>query len=260
MKHQLKILAAALAVVAAMPASAALIADGTTGDGNLFLTAWDSVAQRSYTLNLGITESAFTGTSNLSFTPDANMLTFLAGVTPANVNWNVVALDTTPNGVVTVGGNYNIFSTAAAAPTGSAAPGNSNLLNAGGTANTFIGAVNLLIPSSPGGNSIDHVSTGATDTAYALGGQFGANFGSKFAFSNTGVLDQSLNFYDFASTTGSNLTKATITPFAGQWDLASNGTLSFASTSAVPLPAAAWLFGSGLVGLVGVSRRKSVNV
>ena len=29
--------------------------------------------------------------------------------------------------------------------------------------------------------------------------------------------------------------------------------------SAVPVPAAVWLFGSGLLGLIGVARRNSVN-
>ena len=35
------------------------------------------------------------------------------------------------------------------------------------------------------------------------------------------------------------------------------GTLAGVSSSAVPVPAAAWLFGSGLVGLIGVARRKA---
>ncbi|MFV9616678.1 MAG: VPLPA-CTERM sorting domain-containing protein [Gammaproteobacteria bacterium] len=35
--------------------------------------------------------------------------------------------------------------------------------------------------------------------------------------------------------------------------------LSFADTSAVPVPAAVWLFGSGLLGLVGVARRKRMS-
>jgi hypothetical protein len=41
--------------------------------------------------------------------------------------------------------------------------------------------------------------------------------------------------------------------------LSSNGTLtiSSASTSPVPLPAAVWLFGSGLLGLLGVGRRRA---
>jgi hypothetical protein len=33
-------------------------------------------------------------------------------------------------------------------------------------------------------------------------------------------------------------------------------TISVESVSAVPVPAAAWLFGSGLLGLVGVARLK----
>ncbi len=33
-----------------------------------------------------------------------------------------------------------------------------------------------------------------------------------------------------------------------------------ATNSAVPIPAAAWLFGSGLLGLVGIARRKSQRV
>jgi hypothetical protein len=44
----------------------------------------------------------------------------------------------------------------------------------------------------------------------------------------------------------------------GSATLATNGQLTFAANtvSAVPLPAAVWLFGSGLMGLVGVSRRR----
>jgi hypothetical protein len=45
---------------------------------------------------------------------------------------------------------------------------------------------------------------------------------------------------------------------AGKWDLSHDGTLTWnsAAVSAVPVPAAVWLFGSGLLGLAGVARRK----
>jgi hypothetical protein len=48
----------------------------------------------------------------------------------------------------------------------------------------------------------------------------------------------------------------------GSASLGTNGTLTFTgnSTSPVPLPAAVWLFGSGLMGLVGVSRRRKAAV
>jgi hypothetical protein len=39
--------------------------------------------------------------------------------------------------------------------------------------------------------------------------------------------------------------------------LSSTGTLTVGSTSPVPLPAAVWLFGSGLLGLIGVGRRRA---
>ena len=44
-------------------------------------------------------------------------------------------------------------------------------------------------------------------------------------------------------------------PFAGQAP-AFNGIVASASTAVVPVPAAAWLMGSGLIGLVGVARRR----
>jgi hypothetical protein len=46
---------------------------------------------------------------------------------------------------------------------------------------------------------------------------------------------------------------------AAAFDMADTLTMSaeFSSTSAVPVPAAVWLFGSGLLGLVGIARRKA---
>ncbi len=45
-----------------------------------------------------------------------------------------------------------------------------------------------------------------------------------------------------------------ITP--GSANIAGTGNCSVSSISAVPLPAAAWLFGSGIIGLMGFARRK----
>ena len=45
-----------------------------------------------------------------------------------------------------------------------------------------------------------------------------------------------------------------ITP--GSANIAGMGDCSVTSVSAVPVPAAAWLFGSGIIGLVGLARRK----
>ncbi len=45
-----------------------------------------------------------------------------------------------------------------------------------------------------------------------------------------------------------------ITP--GSANIAGTGNCSITNISAVPIPAAAWLFGSGLIGLIGFARRK----
>jgi len=43
----------------------------------------------------------------------------------------------------------------------------------------------------------------------------------------------------------------------GRWDLNMDfATIITPSVSSVPVPAAAWLFGSGLLGLIGVARRR----
>jgi len=52
----------------------------------------------------------------------------------------------------------------------------------------------------------------------------------------------------------SNFQLGCITP--GTANIAGTGDCSTASVSAVPVPAAVWLFGSGLLGLVGVARRR----
>ena len=50
--------------------------------------------------------------------------------------------------------------------------------------------------------------------------------------------------------------------FLSHSDPDSNATIYLSSTltvSAIPVPAAVWLFGSGLLGLIGIARRKSAN-
>jgi hypothetical protein len=63
--------------------------------------------------------------------------------------------------------------------------------------------------------------------------------------------------------TGNNTTGTVESYILGSAKLSSNGTLTLtgnSTTAPVPLPAAVWLFGSGLMGLVGVSRRRKAAV
>lgn len=71
-------------------------------------------------------------------------------------------------------------------------------------------------------------------------------------------------FYYLTGQSGSTARPVTPTLYAnssgvaGEWHMSLDGTLTWnsAAVSAVPVPAAVWLFGSGLLGLVGVARRK----
>jgi len=42
----------------------------------------------------------------------------------------------------------------------------------------------------------------------------------------------------------------------GSWRLAADGTLSFTSVNPIPIPAAAWMLGSGVLALAGIARRR----
>ena len=71
-----------------------------------------------------------------------------------------------------------------------------------------------------------------------------------FGTNMSATIGDMLDFY-FILPTG--LTETQVTQFAGQWSLSDTGVLSY---SAVPVPAAVWLFGSGLVGLISIARRR----
>jgi hypothetical protein len=44
--------------------------------------------------------------------------------------------------------------------------------------------------------------------------------------------------------------------FVGYFDIGTGNSMHVTSVSAVPVPAAAWLFGSGLIGLIGIAKRR----
>lgn len=84
----------------------------------------------------------------------------------------------------------------------------------------------------------------------------GASRTELLSFSITGVAGDTVNSYAIGST---------LNPSSGEYFAAhiagfdtTNGVTSaqFAGSTPVPVPAAVWLFGSGLLGLVGVARRK----
>ncbi len=66
------------------------------------------------------------------------------------------------------------------------------------------------------------------------------------------------NFAPLAATGNSlGLTEGPFVGILGYFDIGSGNSLTLTSVSAVPVPAAVWLFGSGLLAFAGVARRKA---
>lgn len=110
---------------------------------------------------------------------------------------------------------------------------------------------------------IDTSTTSLNITSMEFGGNYnsGADFllppDSNYPLEVLWVNDAGGGDYNVAFRWGHDITSAEdpslqFTAFTAQWVL--EGTVH--TTSAVPVPAAAWLFGSGLLGLVGVARRR----
>ena len=103
---------------------------------------------------------------------------------------------------------------------------------------------------------VDGLGTVAPDVARYFGSTSGdVNF--LFGSGEVGIGQSSMFFFLDTAATNYSLT--------GQFDLlcADTGCISSLyptfAPSAVPLPAAAWLFGSGLLGLVSIARRARPN-
>ena len=146
---------------------------------------------------------------------------------------------------------------------------NIGVLEAVGTSADGVYSTNAFLDFDTGGNTITVTGTvaglGINSDIVLLSGSFsGWTYGStglSASFSGSGV-DTKHN--DLLTALGVPLN--TQFEYFGftlgyDFDLDGNATAistSVLNTSVVPVPAAAWLFGSGLLGLVGIARRKNV--
>lgn len=256
MKSMKKLLiASAIGMAFAGPASA--LTTGTTNNGSLFLAVWDSstAGTYSYVQDLGQTIDSFlptgaTAGSNLTFNTTA--LSSFTGLT-SDLRWNVVSYDNSRSQVP-----FNPSRAAVTTQVGTLSGG--GITGAGlttvvtniGTAATNLGCVASL--------------TGCASTSTFLKGATYGNTLGNAALSTSQTLDGSLEMMFLAQTSANTALVASYDFFDNAygravWSLNSAGQLTYTvagAVSEVPVPAALWLFGSGLLGLVGIGRRKSV--
>ncbi len=131
------------------------------------------------------------------------------------------------------------------------------------TFNAVAGVPSLYGAAGSNGNSLFAYDTNSGDVSN-LGSPFYVNYGgavSALALSSTGILygaagsnGNSLFAYDTNSGAVSNLGS----PFYVNYGAVSALAISTLADP-VPVPAAAWLFGSALLGLLGFKRRRGAN-
>lgn len=285
MNMKLKALVAVTAMAIAAQANAA-IDSSTTGNGELFLTVWDNAAKISYTRDLGTNLNDFlvapasaaglkidgslvtTGSTYAQYKTDANWTTFIGALGASgtsNLQWNIGAMDSTG---ITVGGGSRYLSTSN--NTLAQVKGQSNsALNTFNISNNLVTGVNAFGTHQTSGLTGDGsaVNVGTDGSAYAET-WYGNNWFNKAqGWTSSAAIGQDLNFFFLTTSSSAGLAKASVTQYGytdangvfknATFTLAANGNLIYAVPPSVPVPAAVWLLGSALVGLVGVARRKT---
>ncbi|GEM_PF-910859 len=291
---KLKLIALA-AMLAASGVAQAKIADsndnGNSYSGDMFASLVSVSNTASYTVDLGLRLDQFTAAvaptqtgvklvwdlDNNSFSDLSTVATGLASkmqtlnygsvystfATAAvqgatDLKFDVKAMDGLPTSLPGVGTNRYLSTSAASSITAT----NSQVF-AMDNVDVYPTAANIDLTNSTHGVSLITAGANMFDSGDATNVYFenGSkdNWNSAVSFTSTGNISNALNFYSLTNTDTNGTHQATVTKYAGVWSFdTTTAQLSYtaAAPSAVPVPAAVWLLGSGLIGMVGVARRK----
>jgi hypothetical protein len=265
MKQFNKTLLAAALMVAAGSANASIkVASNTLSEA--YLSVYDSSQALTFVLDLGLTMGDLVSNiSNTAFSKSYDLAALTS--TSTNGKWSTFAAGlntaTTVFGVVTSGTSGKLLATG---PAISPAKFSTTTLAITAVTNTanHIAAVNTAAQTDNAGAAIDT----ALNLSAIISNADTANTGqhdqlNSFASLNGGKSDADAsinygtagNFYYYAGAVTPALAVQT-------WDLnATTGLLTYAAAvTAVPLPAAVWMFGAGMMGVLRLTRRKSMAV
>lgn len=273
MKLNKKLLAVAIgaAMMATGVAEAKIEATDTiTGTGSeLILSVWDKTASTSYTLDLGIFQSdAKTMPSFTRAIGDANFTSFLGSIASGDtVVYSVMggsSLFNVDADLVSYGFMSTLKNPSTVADMSGQFIDDSRISFADSKLKTFIGAVNTKAGESAGSLATNASVVSLSGSNAWNASKIGSNLNSAMNNLNAwGDAGDTLHFYRSyllgSVDAGVTATAAEL----GTWTFNINGgsaSLAYAPTSAVPVPAAIWMFMSGLMGMVAMNRRKNATI
>jgi hypothetical protein len=242
----------------------------TSGNGELTLFVYNTVTQTSYARGLGVTLDSilteaqsggtYTGAAGspqqvaFSFptiAADGNLTSFLATGSASDFVWGIQAADNVGSNLATTPRRLGFSSVID--PTILLVPSNATLTTATNSQNSAVTNLN---------NNLPDVSGSSVVGSGSAGGLWGISPGMQTLYStglnNAAGLGTASHLYLVTSSGGANGAAGRIFQAVDiQLDtLAAGGALRAVVTSPVPLPAAFWLFGSGLMGMFGIGRRR----
>lgn len=268
--------AALLAGASGAQASVQLSTDAFKGGSEFILTLWDQAGAKSYTLDLGLTVAAFKAdvtaphSWTISSSADANFASVLSNADFAGLQYSVVGGQQKASSAAeypAVG--YGLYTTLNSQNTQADLQGRygtANMTNLNGSLQklaTYLGVVN----TAQGGvvDVAQNLSDFQTSDKPAYAGKnWSGNIGGSMGgvASNLDLVGTAMHF-EYVG--GSTASKPVYTEYDNVWNFTLNtvggvttGTLTYdAIPAAVPLPATAWMFLSGVMGLLSFKRRKS---
>lgn len=250
-----KTLMAAGLLAAAGSANASIEKDAF-GLNEAFLSAYDVTTGKTFTLDTGVSyDTLVANVSNAAYSlnydlsADANWTNFITGASTSVIKYLVAVGNPNTGAAITGAPLVDGLSTAGvyfAMQTAEAITAHATAINGKIGVINAVDNLSTLVLDGEDGNRVGQHG----DAASVWGGWIQdpqAAYGQAVGF-QLGVMNQE---------TGENIP----TTFAGQWKLAGNS-LSFAApaVATVPLPAAVWMFGAGLMGVLRLNRRKSMAV
>lgn len=263
MKFAKKLVAVAVlaaAVSGAAEARIQAIGDATADGSEFLLNVVNYTAQNSFTLDLGITVEQFLAnpSQSLSFTlNDNNFASFAAAYTAGNdVTWGVSG----GHGILAEEADLpkaGFYTTSVNAAPASIDPDWAQISNSMSVWNDLVASIQT---QDANANDLSTFRSVGQSGYTAL---YGNDFLTALPFIAQGQVGSALTFVHEKVNAG-DFDTGELETFAGKWNFAINGnvgTLTYApAVAAVPLPAAVWMFGAGLMGMLRLNRRKSAAV